>query len=320
MRAIMISYASIATVVVHSHLQGDLMSSFMRPYVLRTPDHQYMDAVRMLVDTGLETPGTPQGVSCLTSFEVPKLVYRFENGFPMITERSVERFWKTPIDELFSFIRGETTFSGLEKAGCHWWNAWKENAIRMGLPPNSLGPASYGGAFATFPTHDGGHFDQFAHLLEQIRIYPDARTLFVSPWIPYMIGRGDHMRQGAVVAPCHGWVHVRIIKGKLILHMLQRSADILVGVPANMIQYAALTLALADLLDLVPYQYVHSFSDAHIYSDQQNNLGKLLERKPNAFPTVRLTQKVTDLFSVTSDFFELDDYHPHPGMKIPVAV
>lgn len=284
----------------------------------RTPDKQYQNALRFILETGELIKDTPQGIGAITSMEVPKLVYDLQNGFPIITERNVSGFWRAPINELFAFIRGETTFSGLERAGCSWWGQWKENALKMGLPPDSMGRGSYGGAFAAFPKPDGNTFNQFAHLIDQMKHFPGLRTYFISPWVPFLIDRNPG-KQEAAVSPCHGWIHVRVINGKLAVHMFQRSGDFPVGVPANTIQYAAFTLALADLLGLKAWKYIHSFSDAHIYEDQIENAREIISRESRVFPTVRLNRKVTDLFEVDGSWFDLKDYHPHPGMKIPVA-
>ena len=280
-------------------------------------DTQYRRGLESILTNGEMVRNTAQGIGALTDFTVPKMHFKLEDGFPLITERSMLSFWKKPIDELFAFIRGETTFSGLARAGCGWWDQWKENAERIGLGVDSLGPASYGGAFAHFPKPDGTEFDQFRHIIDQIRRFPGSRTHFVTPWIPFWLDRGAN--QKAVIAPCHGWIHFRVINGKLIVHMFQRSADFPVGVPANMVQYSALLLALADLLDLIPHQYVQSFSDAHIYENQLDSVHTMLKRDPLPLPHVRLARKVTDLFEVDSSWFELSDYHPHPGIKIPVA-
>lgn len=284
---------------------------------MRRADTQYRDNLAHILEFGELVRDTPQGIGALTAMTVPKMHFELEHGFPLITERSLASFWRTPINELFAFIRGETTFSGLTRAGCGWWDQWKESAKRIGLPPDSLGPASYGGAFAHFPTPDGSEFNQFAHIISQIRKFPGARTHFVTPWIPFWLDRGAN--QKAVIAPCHGWVHFRVTNGKLTLHMIQRSADFPVGVPANMVQYSALLLAMADLLDLTPHRYVHSFSDAHIYENQIPAVQSMLLRDSRPLPQVRLVRKVTDLFEVDGDWFEVSDYNPHPGIKIPVA-
>ena len=292
----------------------------MLPLEDRTPDTQYRDALRFILQNGELVKDTPQGVGALTTIDTPKLVFNLENGVPIITERSMDRFWRKAIDELFAFIRGARTSEELRAAGCNYWDEWltKEKCSTVGLPEGDMGPAAYGSAFHNFPMPDGGSFNQFAHLIEQLRTYPMIRTHFITPWIPFWNGRGGN--QKAVVSPCHGWIHCRVINGKLVLHMFQRSADMPIGVPSNMAQYAALTLVIADILGLTAWKYVHSFSDSHIYENQIPNVRELIEREPRPFPTLRLIRPVTDIFSVTSADFELTDYTPHPGMKIPVAV
>jgi thymidylate synthase len=290
----------------------------MKPYPLRSEDGQYLAALRFILETGMRV-GTRQGVPAITSFEVPKLVYDSENGFPLLPDRDMSTFWRAPIAELFSFIRGVRTQDELAAAGCGWWRQWttEEKCRARGLDAGDLGPASYGGAFAAFPMADGTSFDQFDFLEQQLKKYPEVRTHFITPWIPYWNGRGKE--QKAVVSPCHGWIHCRVLNGTFMLHMFQRSADFPVGVPANICQYAALAMALASLLGLNRWKYVHSFSDAHIYEDQLPNVRSLLERSPLALPTMRLIRPITTLKEVDPAWFELSDYHPHPGMKIPVA-
>src|SRR5258705_109230 len=179
------------------------------------------------------------------------------NGFPVITERSIASFWRKPIGELCAFINGATTLEDLREFGCDWWDAWatEEKTSRRGLPPGDIGPGSYGGAFHDFPTSEGPGFDQFAHLVEQLRELPADRTHFVSPWIPQYQTRGAGKLPRSTIAPCHGWVHVRILNGRLHLHMFQRSGDVPVGVPSNMVQYAALALMLEQLTDFEPAVY-----------------------------------------------------------------
>jgi thymidylate synthase len=167
---------------------------------------------------------------------------------------------------------------------------------------------------------DGGTFDQFESLIEEAKVNPHLRTLFISPWIPFHIPRRPGVTQKVVVAPCHGWVHVFITEGKLSLHMIQRSADMPVGVPCNMIQYAALTMVLASILECEPEEYIHSFSDAHIYVDQVPHVEEMLSREPRSLPTVTLNREITNIHQYSGDDFSLTDYNPHPGIKeIPVA-
>ncbi|HEY4479466.1 MAG TPA: thymidylate synthase, partial [Candidatus Paceibacterota bacterium] len=184
-----------------------------------------------------------------------------------------------------------------------------------------LGPGSYGAAFHDFPTSEGQPFNQWKHIVEQIIEEPQLRTHFVSPWIPQYMGRGKGKQQKVVVCPCHGWVHVRIIDGKLSLHMFQRSCDVPLGLPQNMVQYSALTLALAQVTGYEPYEYIHSFSDAHIYVNQIPAVETMLAREPRKLATMKVDPNIKDMFAFRKEHFTLEDYNPHPGIKgIPVAV
>jgi len=184
-----------------------------------------------------------------------------------------------------------------------------------------LGPGSYGAAFHDFPTAEGETYNQFAHVLQQMRENPHLRTHFITPWIPQYTMRIKGRTQKVVVCPCHGWIHLRIIDNQLTLHMFQRSADLPIGVPSNMVQYAALTMMIAQVLDLEAYEFVHSFSDAHIYVDQIEAVKTMLAREPKPLPHMKLNPQVKDLFAFRKEDFTLENYQPHPGIwNIPVAV
>ncbi len=289
----------------------------------REPDPQYRQLLERILASGVAAP-TRQGPPALTLMQ-QTMHFDLANGFPVITERSVKSFWRKPIGELCAFINGATTLDQLAEFGCNWWGAWAtpQKTSSRGLPPGHLGPGSYGGAFRHFPTADGGEFDQFAHLVEQIRELPGDRTHFVSPWIPQYQVRGRGKTPRTTIAPCHGWVHVRVLGGGLHLHMFQRSGDVPVGVPANMIQYAALLLMLEQLTGVTAAAYYHTISDAHIYSDQVDSVKVMLGREARRLPTVRLTgtgEKVSDIHDFRAEHFELSDYDPHPAIpSIPVA-
>jgi thymidylate synthase len=288
----------------------------------REPDSQYRQMLEQILASGVAVP-TRQGPPALTLMQ-QAMRFDLANGFPVITERSVKSFWRKPIGELCAFINGATTLDELADFGCDWWGAWAtpQKTSSRGLPPGDLGPGSYGGAFRRFPA-DGGEFDQFAHLVEQIRELPADRTHFVSPWIPQYQVRGHGKTPRTTIAPCHGWVHVRVIGGGLHLHMFQRSGDVPVGVPANMIQYAALLLMLEQLTGITAAVYYHTISDAHIYEDQVDSVKMMLGRPARRLPTVVLTgagEKVSDIHDFRAEHFELSDYEPHPAISsIPVA-
>jgi thymidylate synthase len=294
-----------------------------KPFDDRTPDSQYRDILRRILDDG-QFSDTRQGPRAKTLIGV-QMHFQLANGFPLITDRSLKSFWRKPIGELCAFINGARTRSELEAFGVNWWGAWtsEEKTAKRGLAPGDIGPGSYGAAFHDFPTSDGGHFDQFKHLVEQIKELPELRTHFVTPWIPQYIVRGEGKQQKVTIAPCHGWVHVRVFGGKLHLHMFQRSGDVPIGVPSNMVQYAALALMLEHLTGFDATEYVHTISDAHVYEDQIEFLGLMLEREPLRLPTVQLTEEgkqVKDIHDFRGEHFELLDYAPHASIpKIPVA-
>lgn len=298
-------------------------SRMYRPSEDRTADTQYRDLLKRIIEHG-EWSETRQGPRAKTLIGV-QMHFKFENGFPLITDRSLKTFWQKPIGELCAFINGARTRDQLAEFGCTWWDAWtsEEKTGKRGLEPGDIGPGSYGAAFHDFPTADGGSFDQFKHLVEQIRELPELRTHFITPWIPQYIVRGKGKQQKVTIAPCHGWVHVRIINEKLHLHMFQRSGDVPIGVPSNMVQYAALALMLEQLTGYPAAQYVHTISDAHVYEDQIEHILPMLEREPLPFPTVTLNEagrKITDIHDFRMEHFELTDYQPHPSIpKIPVA-
>jgi thymidylate synthase len=292
------------------------------PFDQRKPDTQYRDLLTRILRDGEKAP-TRQGPYAHTLLQ-QTMRFELANGFPAITERSIKSFWRKPIGELCAFINGATTLDQLKDFGCDWWDAWAtpEKTHRRGLDPGDIGPGSYGGAFHHFPTSEGPGFDQFRHLVEQIRELPGDRTHFVSPWIPQYQIRGSGKQPKTTIAPCHGWVHVRVLNGRLHLHMFQRSGDVPVGVPANMVQYAALTLMLEQLTGYEAAAYYHTISDAHIYEDQIEQARTMVDREPRRLPTVQLNdggRKITDIHEFRAEHFDLSDYDPHPGMSIPVS-
>ncbi|HEX3488490.1 MAG TPA: thymidylate synthase [Streptosporangiaceae bacterium] len=294
-----------------------------QPYDQRVPDSQYRQMLDRIAADGISVP-TRQGPEALTLMQ-QTMRFELANGFPVITERSLKSFWRKPIGELCAFINGATTLDELAAFGCDWWDPWATEAktSARGLEPGHLGPGSYGGAFRHFPTVEGGEFDQFQHLVEQLTELPADRTHFVSPWIPQYQVRGTGKTPQTTISPCHGWVHVRVLAGGLHLHMFQRSGDVPVGVPSNMVQYAALLLMLEQLTGIEAAAYYHTISDAHIYADQLDQVRAMLGREERRLPTVFLNedgQKVTDIHEFRAEHFEIADYHPHPFIGgIPVA-
>jgi thymidylate synthase len=266
---------------------------------------------------------TPQGIGAITCFgTLSPMVFDLGNGVPLITERKIG-FWRKAVAEIIAFVNGARTLDEIASYGCDFWEDYRGKGTELGLPPDDMGPGSYGAAFHDFETpfyrtlSTRQKLNQFEQLLEQIRLYPAMRTHLITPWKPYYTARGPNRK--VIVAPCHGWLHFRVINGRLHMRMDQRSADFPIGVPSNMIQYAALLLMVCQVTGYPPGNYVHSFADAHIYGNQIGAGEELVKREPRSFPILRLDPTVKDLFDFRAEHFTLEEYDPHPAMKIPYS-
>ena len=306
-----------------------MLSVPSNPQAKKTPHYDYHHTLKLILEQGTRVK-SQTGTDTLTYIAPPAMRFDLENGFPLITERNmapdfkkVPTVWKQALGEIIGFINGARTQEELKTYGCHWWRHWVTECKchKRGLKTGDLGPGSYGAAFHDFPTAEGSNYNQIKNIIEQIIELPHLKTHFISPWIPQYIIRGKGKQQKVVVCPCHGWIHILIQNGKLHLHMFQRSGDVPIGVPSNMVQYAALTMMLAQATGYKPGTYIHTISDAHIYVDQVETVKKVLAREPKPFPTMKLKTDNKDIFKFRVDDFELSDYHPYPGIKnIPVAI
>jgi len=296
----------------------------------RTPDTQYRDLLRSIVQTGEEVP-TRQGVPAL---KVIGHLMRFplENGFPIITERDLvstrnsrpSQFHQA-LAEICAFLNGVQTQQELEQFGCFWWGSWvtAEECAKFDLPPGDLGAGSYGAAFRRFPTSEGRTFDQITHLIQQIREFPHLRHHEVSPWIPQYILANEGTKRRVVVPPCHGWFHVHVNPRtrELTLSHRQRSADVPVGLVFNLIHYAALTLMIAQVTGYSPKELVYFIDDAHIYVNQLKDVEDMLATAPQRLPTVTVDREVSDIFAFRPQHFIIRDYYPQlPRRRIPTPV
>ena len=286
-----------------------------RPLSLRTPDFQYQERLEYILEKGTLAKDTPQGTGAITCFgTLPQMVFDPRNGVPVITERKIG-FWKKPIAEIIAFIHGARMIDEIESYGCDYWKDYRGKGAELGLAPDDMGPGSYGPVFHDYERADGSKLNQFAELIEQIRLYPNVRTHRITTWRPDYTARGPNRK--VIVAPCHGELHFRVLDGKLHMQMHQRSADFPVGVPSNMIQYAALHLMMCQVSSYVPGNYIHSVADAHIYEDQIETVKELVRRVPRPFPVLKLDPSVRDLFAFRVEHFALEEYEPHPAMRIP---
>jgi len=185
------------------------------------------------------------------------------------------------------------------------WDEWAGD-------DGDLGPI-YGYQWRSWPTPDGGHVDQIRQVLDEIRRNPESRRLIVSAWNVADVPR-------MALAPCHTLFQFYVVDGRLSCQLYQRSADLFLGVPFNIASYALLTMMLAQVTDLAPGDFVHTFGDAHLYVNHLDQVRLQLTREPRPRPTMRLNPDVRDLFAFRYEDFQLQGYDPHPHIPAPVAV
>jgi len=232
-----------------------------------------------------------------------QLRFSLDAGFPLLTTKRVHL--KSIIHELLWFLKGDTNTRYLKENGVSIWDDWaNENG--------DLGPI-YGYQWRSWPTPNGGHIDQIAHIIEQIQTNPDSRRIIVSAWnvadLPDM-----------ALLPCHAFFQFYVAEGRLSCQLYQRSADLFLGVPFNIASYALLTMMVAQVTGLRPGDFVHTFGDTHLYLNHLDKAREQLEREPRRLPTMRLNPAVKDLFQFRYEDFTLESYDPHPAIRAPVAV
>jgi len=262
---------------------------------------QYLDLMRHVMETGVDK-GDRTGTGTRSVFGY-QMRFDLAEGFPCLTTKKLHL--KSIIHELLWFLQGDTNIKYLNDNGVSIWNEWADEN-------GDLGPV-YGHQWRSWPTPDGGTVDQIANLLEQIRNTPNSRRLIVSAW---NVADVDHM----ALPPCHCLFQFYVAEGKLSCQLYQRSADIFLGVPFNIASYALLTMMIAQVTGLEAGEFIHTFGDAHLYSNHFEQTKTQLARTPGPLPTMKINPDVKDLFAFTFDDFELVGYEAQPHIKAPVAV
>jgi thymidylate synthase len=229
--------------------------------------------------------------------------FNLQDGFPMVTTKKLHL--RSIIHELLWFLKGETNIKYLKDNGVGIWDEWANE-------DGELGPV-YGKQWRSWSGADGKVYDQFTDLITQIKKTPDSRRLIVSAWnvaeLPQM-----------ALMPCHTIFQFYVADGKLSCQLYQRSADVFLGVPFNIASYALLTLMVAQVCDLEPGDFVHSFGDVHLYNNHFEQAELQLSREPFPLPTMKINPAIKDIFGFSFEDFTLEGYQSHPGIKAPVAV
>ncbi|MEA3251619.1 MAG: thymidylate synthase [Pseudomonadota bacterium] len=261
----------------------------------------YLELMRRVLDTGVKKADRT-GVGTLSVFG-HQMRFDLADGFPLVTTKKLHL--RSIIHELLWFLRGDTNIAYLRDNGVRIWDEWADDN-------GDLGPV-YGYQWRSWPRPDGGHVDQIAKLVEQIRRNPDSRRLIVSAWNPALV---DEM----ALPPCHALFQFYVVEGRLSCQLYQRSADVFLGVPFNIASYALLTQMIAQVCDLAPGEFVHTLGDAHLYLNHIEQAELQLTRTPRARPTLILNPAIDDVFAFRFEDIAIEGYDPHPPIKAQVAV
>jgi len=229
--------------------------------------------------------------------------FDLRQGFPLLTTKKVH--FKSIALELLWFLRGDSNVRWLQDRGVRIWNEWAR-------PDGDLGPV-YGVQWRSWPTPDGGHIDQIAEVVKQLKTNPDSRRIVVSAW-----NVADLSKMALV--PCHAFFQFYVADGRLSCQLYQRSADLFLGVPFNIASYALLTHMVAQQCDLALGDFVWTGGDCHIYDNHQNQVALQLTRQARPWPTLVLKRRPASLFDFDYEDFDVQGYDPHPAIAAPVAV
>jgi thymidylate synthase len=262
---------------------------------------QYLDLLARVRHAGtMKTDRTGTGTLSVFGHQM-----RFDlaDGFPMLTTKKLHL--KSIIHELIWFLAGDTNVGYLKQHGVRIWDEWAD-------ANGDLGPV-YGRQWRSWAAPDGRTIDQISDVVETLKKNPDSRRIIVSAWNPADI-------PDMALAPCHCLFQFYVADGKLSCQLYQRSADVFLGVPFNIASYALLTLMMAQVTGLKPGEFVHTFGDAHLYSNHLEQADLQLKRRPRALPQMQINPAVTSIFDFKFEDFTLTGYEADAHIPAPVAV
>ena len=272
---------------------------------------QYLDLIRHIQANGVtKTDRTGTGTKSVFGYQMR---FDLSKGFPMVTTKKLHL--KSIIHELLWFLKGDTNIAYLQENGVRIWNEWADEN-------GDLGPV-YGHQWRNWNSEE---IDQIKDIIHTLKTNPDSRRMLVSAWNPSVLPDTSKSfaenvaNNKAALPPCHAFFQFYVADGKLSCQLYQRSADVFLGVPFNIASYALLTMMMAQVCDLEAGNFVHTFGDAHIYSNHEEQIALQLTRTPRTLPTMRMNPDIKDLFAFTFEDFELLDYNPHPLIKGAVAI
>jgi thymidylate synthase len=262
---------------------------------------QYLDLLKKILDEGIEKQDrTNTGTKSLFGYQMR---FDLSKGFPLVTTKKMHL--KSIIHELLWFLKGDTNVKYLHDNKVSIWDEWADEN-------GDLGPV-YGYQWRSWPVGDGKHIDQITNVIESVKNNPDSRRHIVSAWNPADLEK-------MALPPCHVLFQFYVANGRLSCQLYQRSADVFLGVPFNIASYALLTLMVARVTNLTPYEFVHTFGDVHIYSNHIKQVNEQLQRTPRPLPAMQITGDAKSIFDFKYEDFNLANYDPHPAIKADIAV
>ena len=272
---------------------------------------QYHDLLKHVLEHGAEK-GDRTGTGTKSVFGY-QMRFDLSEGFPMVTTKKLHL--KSIIYELLWFLNGDTNIDYLKENGVRIWNEWADEN-------GDLGPV-YGHQWRNWNSEE---IDQIKEIVETLKTNPNSRRMLVSAWNPSVlpdtsVSFSENVANGkAALPPCHAFFQFYVADGKLSCQLYQRSADIFLGVPFNIASYALLTMMMAQVCGYEAGDFIHTFGDAHIYSNHMEQVDLQLSREPRKLPIMKLNPEIKDIFDFKYEDFILEDYDPYPGIKARVAV
>jgi thymidylate synthase len=262
---------------------------------------QYEDFLKHVLENG--TKKTDRTGTGTISVFGGQLRFDLAESFPLVTSKKVH--WKSVAHELLWFLKGDTNIQYLKDHKIKIWDAWADEN-------GDLGPV-YGKQWREWEAPNGKKIDQIQYVLDTLKNNPDSRRIIVNAW---NVGELNDM----ALTPCHCLFQFYVADGKLSCQLYQRSADLFLGVPFNIASYALLTLMIAKEVGLEPGEFIHTFGDAHIYSNHFEQVKEQLSREPRPYPKVKLNPDKKSVFDYLYEDFEVIGYDPHPRISAPIAV
>lgn len=262
---------------------------------------QYLSLLDEILKNGVDKPDrTGTGTRSIFGYQMR---FNLEDGFPLITTKKLHL--KSIIYEILWFLSGDTNIKYLQENGVRIWNEWADEN-------GDLGPV-YGKQWRRWEGPNGRIVDQISRAVDLIKNKPDSRRIIVNAW---NVGELEDM----ALTPCHCLFQFYVAEGKLSCQLYQRSADTFLGVPFNIASYALLTMMMAQVCDLKPGEFIHSFGDTHLYSDHLEKAALQLTRTSRTLPKMKINPNVRSIYDFKYEDFELKDYDPHPHIKAKVSV